>query len=149
MGAALAQTHSLLVKESCGGGSQDGCQVWRGAQAQPCSACPKQPVHEPEPSAVDFAYILAWCSASSSLYHPWKETNPPVHTPATKPASSAGRTLQLLFRFSSEKTKDSTSLKHISKQYHLSQTLLWAPATLLSADWFLCFFLSVWINSIN
>lgn len=47
--------------------------------AQPCSACPKQPVHEPEPSAVHFTYILTWCSASStppSFFHPFKETNP-------------------------------------------------------------------------
>lgn len=56
---ALAQTPSLLVEESCGEGSQAECQVWRGAQAQPSSARPKQPVHGPEPSAVHFTYILS------------------------------------------------------------------------------------------
>lgn len=89
---ASAQNHSLLVEESCGGGGQDGCQVWRGVQAQPCSACPKQPVHAPEPSAVYFTYILTWWSASSSLFHPWNETNPPIHTWATKASGSAGGT---------------------------------------------------------
>lgn len=92
---ALAQTRSLLVEEPCGGGSQDGCQVWRGAQVQPCSARPKQPVHEPEPSAVHFTYIFTWCSANSSLFHPWNEPNPPVLTWATKTSGSAGRTLWL------------------------------------------------------
>lgn len=39
---------------------------------------------------------------------------------------------QLLLWFMSEKTKDCTSLKHISKQYHLSQTLFWTQSTLVT-----------------
>lgn len=112
---ALVEIHSLLVEESCGGGSQNRCQVWRGAQAQPCSACPKQPVYEPEPSAVYFTYSLIWCSASGLLFHPRNETNPPIHTWATKALGSAGRTPWLLFWFLSERTKDYTSQQCLFK----------------------------------
>jgi len=109
---ALAQTRSLLDEKSYCGGSRDGCQVWRGAQTSPCSARPKQPVHEPEPSAVHCTYIPAWCSASGSLFHPRNETNAPVLTWATKASGSAGKTH---FGLLPEKTKSYTSQKHILK----------------------------------
>lgn len=130
---ALAQTHSLLVEESCGGGSQDGCQVWMGARVQPCPARPKQPVHEPEPSAVHFTYILTWCSASSSLFHPWNETNPPVLTWATKAPGSAGRTTWFVFWFLPEKTNKlyfpETHFKHI---YHKPSSKLHSLLTVMT-----------------
>lgn len=52
----LGQTHGLLLQEPCCGMEAGRLPGLEGAQ--PCSACPKQPVHEPEPSAVHFTYIL-------------------------------------------------------------------------------------------
>lgn len=117
---ALVWSRNLLVEESCGGGSQDECQ------AQPCSACPKQPVHEPEPSAVYFTYILTWCSASSLLFHPWNETNPPIHTWATKALGLACGTAWLLLWFSLRKQRTALpwNVFHSNIFYHKPSYML-------------------------
>lgn len=98
--------------------------------APPCSARPKQPVHEPEPSAVHFTYSTFSLDAlpAAHFFHPWNGTNPPVLTGATKALGSAGSTPWLLLCILPEKTKAYISLNHVSKQYHLSQTLVGTPS---------------------
>lgn len=86
---------------------------------RPCSAHPKQQEHKPEPSAVHFAYILTWCSASSLLFF--------FLTPETKSvlSSQGPPELQLLLVPVVNIARENEALyiwKHtsFSKQDHLS-----------------------------
>lgn len=84
---------------------------------RPCSAHPTQQEHKPEPSAVNFTYILTWCSASSLLFL----------TPETKSVLSSQEPpeLQVLLVPVVNIAREKEALyiwKHISfsKQDHLS-----------------------------
>lgn len=120
------QTHSLLW------GKQDECQVWRGhhhAQHILNNRCTNQS----HLLSISLTFSLDALPAAH-FFHPWNGTDPPVLTGATKALGSAGRTSWLLLCILPEKTKGYISLNHISKQYHLSQTLVGTPSSTYCND---------------